>query len=208
MGLTRYFVGLDLGQLADYTAVAVLELAELRGPWDPVYYEWKKQTILRLRHLERMALGTPYPEVVERVRRVVRSGELLGQCRLMVDATGVGPPVVDMLRRVDLGCPMMPAMITGAELESSASGYYRVPKRDLVVGLQVMLQEGVLEISGGMAEARTLVEEMLAMRVRITPAMHEQYGAWRQGEHDDLVLAVAMAVWGAKKARPDLWGRG
>ena len=39
---------------------------------------------------------------------------------------------------------------------------------------------------------------MAAMRVRQTPAGHEQYGAWREGEHDDLVFAVALAHWGAK----------
>ncbi len=46
------------------------------------------------------------------------------------------------------------------------------------------------------------------MRVRITPKLHEQYGAWREGEHDDLVLAVAMALWGVKKVRPDVFASG
>jgi hypothetical protein len=26
-----------------------------------------------------------------------------------------------------------------------------------------------------------------------------QFGAWREGEHDDLVFALALACWGAKK---------
>src|SRR5678816_316985 len=54
-----------------------------------------KRKILRLRHLERLPLGTPYPDVVARVRNMVRSPDMLGRCQLMVDATGVGPPVVD-----------------------------------------------------------------------------------------------------------------
>jgi hypothetical protein len=40
------------------------------------------------------------------------------------------------------------------------------------------------------------------MRVKITASGNEQYGAWREGEHDDLVLAVALACWGARRA----WG--
>ena len=32
----QYFVGLDLGQSRDFTAIAVLERAELMGEWDPV----------------------------------------------------------------------------------------------------------------------------------------------------------------------------
>jgi len=47
-----------------------------------------------------------------------------------------------------------------------------------------------------------LAREMAEMRVKITPSGNEQYGAWREGEHDDLVLAVALACWGARKAYP------
>jgi hypothetical protein len=43
---------------------------------------------------------------------------------------------------------------------------------------------------------------MAEMRVKITPSGNEQYGAWREGEHDDLVLAVALACWGVRKAWP------
>ena len=98
------FVGLDLGQSRDFTAIAVLERAELRGDWDPAMYAWRKTTALRLRHLERVPLGTPYTEVVDRVVVVTRSGELAERCHLIADATGVGRPVLDMLRRAGLGC--------------------------------------------------------------------------------------------------------
>ena len=45
------------------------------------------------------------------------------------------------------------------------------------------------------------------MRVRVTSSGNEQYGAWREGEHDDLVFAVALACWGAgKRYRRKLYG--
>jgi hypothetical protein len=50
--------------------------------------------------------------------------------------------------------------------------------------------------------------------VKITPSGNEQYGAWREGEHDDLVLAVALACWRVRKAWPGVgcgeegWWRG
>ncbi len=34
--MNRYFVGVDLGQSRDYTAIAVVERAERTGAWDPV----------------------------------------------------------------------------------------------------------------------------------------------------------------------------
>jgi len=69
----------------------------------------------------------------------------------------------------------------------------------------VLLQRGALQIAAGMAFGGGLVEEMDAMRVRQTAEGHEQFGAWREGEHDDLVFAVALAHWGAKKIG-GLWG--
>jgi hypothetical protein len=41
------------------------------------------------------------------------------------------------------------------------------------------------------------------MRVKVTLSGREQYGVWREGQHDDLVLAVALACWGAKKVCPN-----
>ena len=197
------FVGLDLGQSRDFTAIAVLERAELRGDWDPAMYAWRKTTALRLRHLERVPLGTPYTEVVDRVVVVTRSGELAERCHLIADATGVGRPVLDMLRRAELGCRRLwPVLITGGNLETYANGYYRVPKRDLIVGLQLLLQRRGLQIAKGLKFGPVLAREMAEMRVKITPSGNEQYGAWREGEHDDLVLAVALACWGARKAYP------
>jgi len=134
---------------------------------------------------------------------VTRSGELAERCHLIVDATGVGRPVMDMLRRAALGCRRLwPVSITGGDLETYASGYYRVPKRDLIVGLQLLLQRRGLQIAKGLKFGPVLAREMAEMRVKITPSGNEQYGAWREGEHDDLVLAVALACWGVRKAWP------
>ena len=35
----------------------------------------------------------------------------------------------------------------------------------------------------------------MAFQVKITAAANATFGAWREGSHDDLVLAVAMACW-------------
>ena len=138
--MNEFFVGVDLGQRRDFTAIAVVERAELKGEWDAAEYACRKEVTLRLRFLERVPLGTPYPEVVERVVEVTRSRELAGRCHLAVDGTGVGRPVVDLLRSAGLGWPLMPAIITSGELETQEQGYYQVPKRDLIMGLQVLLQ--------------------------------------------------------------------
>jgi hypothetical protein len=45
----------------------------------------------------------------------------------------------------------------------------------------------------------------MAMRVRTGGEGREKIGAWREGEHDDLALAVGLACW---RAKGDEWGVG
>lgn len=194
----RYFAGLDLGQKQDYTAIAVVERAEVKTGFD--WVKWAPVIEIRhsLRHLERVPLGTSYPDVVARVREVVRSGKLAGCCTLVADATGVGAPVMDLLRASGLGCGLTPVTITGGEKPSRDGSMWRVPKRDLVVGLQLMLETGEFRIAAGLREAETFVAELTNMRVKVSASGHEGFAVWREGTHDDLVLAVALACWRAK----------
>ena len=88
---SRFFVGLDLGQMQDHSALAVVERDEIFvGEMDHATYERPRVRRFRMQFLERLALGTPYPTVVERVRQVVRQRPLMGRCVLVLDATGVG----------------------------------------------------------------------------------------------------------------------
>ncbi len=50
--------------------------------------------------------------------------------------------------------------------------------------------------SPALREAQSLVRELQDFRVTITEAANDTYGG-RTGAHDDLVLAVALACWGA-----------
>jgi len=196
-----YFVGLDLGMRHDHTALNVVERSETLGERDPVTYEHVKAVALRLRHVERIPLATEYVQVVRRVAEVMRRLGAEGPAHLIVDATGVGTPVVELLRRAGMGCRLWPVSITGGPAEGYGDGYYRVPKRDLIVGLQVRLQEGELQIAAGLREGAALMRELGEMRVSTTGAGREKYGA-KAGEHDDLVLAVALACWGVGKLWP------
>jgi phage FluMu gp28-like protein len=186
---SRYFVGLDLGQRHDYTAIVVAEKVELLGSDD---YE------LHVRHLERYR-DVLYPEVVERVKRLMDVPKLRGEAALAVDSTSVGAAVTDMLRRAGLAFDAV--TIHGGDTETlSGYGSWRVPKRDLVGSLQVLLQSGRLKIARELEHAETLKAELLNFRVKINIATgHDSYEAWREGDHDDLVLAAAMATWKAQK---------
>jgi hypothetical protein len=197
-----FFIGLDLGQSHDFTAIAIVERAVLKKEFNPAVWAFRKEVQLHLRHLERVPIGTPYPDVVRRVVDITRSPRLTGPVHLAVDNTGVGVAVVDMLRAARPKAVLLPVTITAGDTENSCHGAHRVPKRNLIVGLQVLLQQGGLRIAADLKHAPTLLAELMAMQVKITAAGNEQLGAWREGTHDDLVFAVALAIWAVGKAYP------
>lgn len=201
-----YFVGLDLGQSRDHSALAIVERAELfLDEVDFVTYERKRRTRYRIRHLERLPLRTPYPDVVARVRAVTHAGALARRCTLVMDATGVGAPVLDLLRRAGLTCAIEPVILTGGDREQFGGGLWRVPKRDLLMGLRVMLEKKELEMSRRAPGAGALARELGFVEARGSGG-RERYGVWTSGEHDDLVIAAALACWRARFKGQSMWG--
>ena len=113
---------------------------------------------------------------------------------LVIDFTGVGRPVFDMFRFS--GITPTGVLITSGTAETGAGLIHGVPKLDLVSRLQALLHEGRLKIHKDLAEADTLVRELQDFRCEFTAAGHLTFNA-RSGKHDDLVLALAIAVWRA-----------
>jgi hypothetical protein len=64
---------------------------------------------------------------------------------------------------------------------------------------QAVLQGKRFIIAPGVRERETLRNELLRFRLKITKNNIDTYEAWRDGDHDDLVLANAQAVWYGEK---------
>lgn len=187
-----YFVGLDLGQSADYSALVILE----RRGFSPQNYTFD------CRFLKRWELRTSYPQTVEDTVRYVNSQSLNADVRmrpvLAVDATGCGAAVIDLFRREHLSGKLVPILITAGDSVSRDGDTVRVPKRDLVGAIAVALQSGKLKISEELPLTKILTAELQNFKAKITNSGNDTYGAgaeWRVGNNDDLVLALAMALW-------------
>ena len=61
--------------------------------------------------------------------------------------------------------------------------------------LVAKVHAGKLVVHKALAEWPTLRRELLNYRAEVTAAGHETWNS-RSGEHDDLVIAVALCVWG------------
>ncbi len=197
-----YVIGVDLGQKRDHTAIVMVE-KPYRHPLASVV-----DPTLTVRMAQRLPLGMGYPEMVEVVRHVVgmgmRAGYVRGQtpCAVVVDATGVGRPMVDTLKNSGLGCEVTAVTITGGDKQHyrrGESGAMNVPKVDLMAHLLMALEKGELKIAAKMRESGTLKRELLDVRVSRRESGAIRFGADEYGQHDDLVIALALAVWRAKR---------
>ncbi len=193
------FIGLDLGQAKDFTALGIIECVRSVNTFSG------KDEITQLNcvHLQRWQLRTSYPAIVADVVRMINSLKPVQSPDykpvLAIDATGVGAPVVDLFKQENINAELRPIQIVGGANISEEFGMTRVPKRDLVSVVQVGLQNKTLKIANELAEAGTLARELQNFTVKITDSANDVYGAWREGNHDDLVLAVALALWTANK---------
>lgn len=165
----RYTLGLDLGQAQDYTALAVLEATTHLNPRDAD----EAQCIYAVRHLERFPLGTSYTDIAATLVQRCARRPLRG-ARLVLDHTGVGRAVVDLLKRARPDATLVPVTITaGHHAHRDDQGGWFVPKKDLVGCLQVLLQQHRLSVAAALAEAPTLVKVLENFQVKITAAAND-----------------------------------
>ena len=183
----RYTVGVDLGQSFDPTAISCIRKLEADDR-DP------SRSIFQVGHLERLPLGIPYPSIVRTVAGVLAAPRLRGKAELVIDYTGVGRPVFDMFEGA--GLSPIGVTITSGTTTTNEGMIYGVPKLHLISRVQALLHSGRLKIHKGLTDAPALVAELQEFRAEVTDSGYWRFGA-RSGKHDDLVLAVAIALWRA-----------
>jgi hypothetical protein len=187
--LTRYVLGLDLGPVSAFTALAVLERTDIDDSGDSPAYV--------VMHLHWFPPGTPYAIIVGDVRRLLRS-EPLEDAPLVLDITAVGAGVVNLFRKTQPYSRVVPVVVTaGHHAENDPFGVWLVPKKDLVTGLQLLLQGRRLVVPRALPDADLLARELITFRAKVSLTTDPTQPDWREGQDDDLVLAVALACWKA-----------
>lgn len=174
-------IGVDVGQRNDYTAVAVLTGNTLAG-------------LDRTRQED-------YTDVAGRVAGLL-TRPTLARATVVLDETGVGVAVGDLLAKAlqeqGAGAALVRVTITNGLQTTRVPGGFHVPKRELVTAVALALEGDRLRIPTALPLAGTLVEELQNFKVTVSASGHDSYGAgadWREGNHDDLVLALALAIW-------------
>jgi hypothetical protein len=193
------FIGVDLGQLNDFTAAAVLERSLTLGPSG-----WPERNSLGFPlytftcvAIKRYELGTPYARITDHVVSQLKRPEMGPSPRVVLDATGVGIGVEEMFRSAlsgrDYACHAI-SITAGRVWSVVARHRYHVSKVHVVGELRSVLEAGRLRVPRNLDHAATLGRELSNFRVKLTDAGAETFSA-REGQHDDLVLSIALPVW-------------
>jgi hypothetical protein len=186
-----FFTGLDLGQTQDYSALGVVE-RQYRP--DPANAE-KTVRHFDVRHIHRWPLKTPYTEIVADVKAMYAEGQALHKSTLVIDETGVGRPVVDMFRAAKIAASLRPYSITGGDAITGCT----VAKKHLVGAIQAPLASSRLRFAAELELTPVLVKELENFRAKVTLDRNEVFESWRERDHDDCVLSLALALWVANQ---------
>lgn len=154
-----YILGVDLARVEDFSVLPVLD-----GTGRQVYFERFNQ-ISWERQIDRVA------EVAARYKAPA-----------VIDATGVGDPIVEALRR--RGVAVRPFVFTAAS------------KEQLIDNLAIRIEQGGIRLM----DIPPQTSELLAYQYELTRGRNAKMNA-PSGMHDDCVIALALAAWGLGQRR-------
>ena len=181
-------ISVSLGGAAGPTGLAVIEPRS--EYWHPKGNEseldWKNHYTVFW--LERLSPGRPSSAIAARVREIAAERQLGHGYDVLVDITKTGSAAVRSLE--DLGVRYVrPIEITNADATAYHNDVERVSFRDVGGTLNVVVQDDRIRVSKELILAPSLLTDLEAL----DPAMPRR--ASEAGQSDDLMIAVAMAVW-------------
>ena len=135
-----------------------------------------------VRHIQRFPPGTGYHDIVAALEKVLAA---LDDPLVVVDVTGVGAPIAGLFRGKHV-------ILTAGERDGA-----KLPRLDVAATAQLVLQEGRLDIARQPLAAE-LARDLRTFNPR-PPAGAASELAWRDRPSDDLVYALAVALWDADK---------
>jgi hypothetical protein len=221
----RMVMGVDPGQVRDPCAICVIEKCDGVDDHGSPYERHTNQTEAlglqkkaerwRCVHIERLKLGTKYGDITRHAASMLADPKLQrdtdsnrSACELVLDFGGIGRGVAEDM--IDAGLdPVCVNLTGGLETNWKRRHLYNVPKEQAVIQLDARLNHDryPLSFSKHLTEADTLKQEIADFVRSVSGAGRMRYEA-RTGKHDDMVMALAIAVWwlSRPKQQPTVFG--
>lgn len=179
-----FILSLDPAQLRDWSALAAVDMQyrkeEGRFGYDLVAMNRKQ--------------GLPYDQIVDWVVRTTKNPAFNQRQppEFLLDSTGVGVAVRDMLAAK--GVRLKAITITSGESYSRQGPIFHVGKARLIGTFLGAFDAGKVRVNPNMPIWPAVEREMLSFRAEMSAQGRLRMEA-EQGENDDMLFALAMAVW-------------
>ena len=209
----EYLIIVDPGKKRDPTAIMVMRDNFVIVDGSPrIGVPDKMQHYYEIIFIDKL-LEARYTDVVDYIANIAEHRDLKNNHDLLVDGTGVGEAVIDIMREKFL----VPISIvftggnsvnevyqpfgkvfsdTGKLAGASVLKEIRVPKDDLVAAGQMLVQQGRLNVAEGMKFEDDFKRQLLAFRGKVNDTTQRtKHEALTEADHDDLVVCFLMGAW-------------
>jgi len=116
------------------------------------------------------------------VARVEEIAKQYNNAKIILDSTGVGDPILESVKALGL--------------DADGFLFTNTSKQQLIEHLAVQLERQLISFP----EIQVLINELMAYQYELSRAGNMKYNA-PSGQHDDCVIALALASWGVKHRR-------
>jgi hypothetical protein len=186
----RYVMGVDWGKYNDFTVIIILDLttthttlhATIGSPWDQ-----REMPIMEVCYIDRFN----QVDYTVQMGRLAAAVERFRPDVIVAERNAAGEPLIEVMQRMNM--PVWP-FTTGNATKALA-----------IDALALALERGQLALP----RDEVLMNELMAYDAERLPSGMLRYSA-PEGMHDDVTMALAMAMWGAatvgqRRAQKVVW---
>lgn len=204
-GWSRYWLGVDLAQAQDNTALVAVH--------DECLPEWgggSRQVLGPRRRTVVFAdkfRGVSYPDIVSHVIRTMLKEPLRGRTRLVIDGSGLGRVVSNLLD--DQGVQHDAIQMTVGQNWARKDRYVNVGKTLLLETLSLLFATGDLTFAHDLPLREDILAELETFQLEQTAAGNQVITQGKSGaHHGDLSIALAVAMFASEHLLPGYTGVG
>ena len=205
--MVGFIISCDIAQRRDYTALQVYRRTPTISRTDD------KEFVFQDLVYQAKWQGITYTDLAHRLVQIVNRRDVVGNNTLLVDGTGVGVAVVDVLR--DNGLLPVPIVATsGGQARPlyanvgeifKESGKIRgmqtikewhVPKVEMVQSGQVAMEQQIVRVAPNVDYLDDFKEQLFGFKGKFNEKTHNtKYENETEGLHDDFITCYLQAMW-------------
>lgn len=197
-GFVRYWIGADLGQSNDYSAVCVIKDQQLPiHDGTRVVLGARNRTVVYADKFR----GVSYVDVVDHLIRLRNAAPFGGKSELVIDGTSIGRVVSDML--FDQSVPHMAIQMTGGQEWRRSGRYVNASKTLMIENLAVLFAAGELTFAHDLPLRSEIEEDLASFTTQTTAAGNQIITQSRNASgHGDLGIGLIVAAFGSQYLAP------